>query len=57
MENVVLGCTHYPLIQEEIKKVLGDVQFFNGAESLAKHLKEILKENSLLNLRRRNSGV
>ena len=53
VENVVLGCTHYPLIQEEIKNVLGDVKFFNGAESLAKHLKEVLKENSLLNLRRR----
>ena len=53
VENVVLGCTHYPLIQEEIKNVLGDVKFFNGAQSLAKHLKEVLKENSLLNLRRR----
>ena len=53
VENVVLGCTHYPLIQEEIKNVLGDVTFFNGAQSLAKHLKEVLKENSLLNLRRR----
>ena len=53
VENVVLGCTHYPLIQKEIKNVLGDVTFFNGAQSLAKHLKEVLKENSLLNLRRR----
>jgi len=53
IENVVLGCTHYPLIQEEIKSVLGDVTFFNGAQSLAKHLKEVLKENSLFNLRRR----
>ena len=53
VENVVLGCTHYPLIQEEIKNVLGDVKFFNGAQILAKHLKEVLKENSLLNLRRR----
>ena len=53
VENVVLGCTHYPLIQEEIKNVLGDVMFFNGAQCLAKHLKEVLKENSLLNLRRR----
>lgn len=53
VENVVLGCTHYPLIQEEIKNVLGDVKFFYGAQSLAKHLKEVLKENSLLNMRRR----
>ena len=53
VENVVLGCTHYPLIQEEIKNVLGDVKFFNGAESLAKYLKKVLKENNLLNMRRR----
>lgn len=48
VHNVVLGCTHYPLIQNEIKEVLGDVEFFNGAGSLAKHLKDILEENSLL---------
>ena len=43
------GCTHYPLVQEEIKNVLGNVQFFNGAPNLAKHLKEVLKEKDLLN--------
>ena len=25
VENVVLGCTHYPLIQDKLKKVLGNV--------------------------------
>ena len=49
VHNVVLGCTHYPLIQNEIKKVLGDVEFFNGAASVAKHLKDILKESDLVN--------
>lgn len=49
VENVVLGCTHYPLIQQEIENVLGKVQFFNGAPNLAKHLKDILQENKLLN--------
>ncbi len=48
VENVVLGCTHYPLIQKEIQEVLGQVQFFNGAPNLAKHLKDILQENNLL---------
>lgn len=47
--NVVLGCTHYPLVQEEIQDILGEVQFFNGAPNLAKHLKEILEEKNLLN--------
>ena len=48
VHNVVLGCTHYPLIQNEIKEVLGDVEFFNGASSLAKHLKDILEEKDLI---------
>ena len=51
VENVVLGCTHYPLIQKEIKEALGQVQFFNGAPNLAKHLKEVLKEKGLLNVK------
>ncbi len=50
VENVVLGCTHYPLVQKEIKEILGQVKFFNGAPNLAKHLKDILEENDLLNL-------
>ena len=49
VHNVVLGCTHYPLIQNEIKEVLGEVEFFNGAASLAKHLKDILQEKNLIN--------
>ena len=49
VENIVLGCTHYPLIQKEIQEVLGQVQFFNGAPNLAKHLKDVLEEKSLLN--------
>ncbi len=28
VQNVVLGCTHYALIKEDIKEVLGDVKFF-----------------------------
>ncbi len=53
VKNVVLGCTHYPIIQDEIKEVLGDVTFFNGAPNLAKHLKEVLREKDLLE---KNSG-
>lgn len=47
-ENVVLGCTHYPLIQNEIQKVLGNVTFFNGATKLAEHLKNVLQEKELI---------
>ena len=56
VHNVVLGCTHYPLIQNEIKEVLGDVEFFNGASSLAKHLKDILEEKDLIS-DSKNKGI
>ena len=50
VENVVLGCTHYPLVQKEIGQVLGgNVRFFNGASRLAVHLKDVLEENNLMN--------
>ncbi len=49
VENVVLGCTHYPLIQKEIGQVLGgNVKFFNGANRLAVHLNDVLEENNLI---------
>lgn len=54
VKNVVLGCTHYPLIQNEIKEVLGEVKFFNGAPNLAMHLKKILNEKNLVD---NNCGI
>lgn len=48
VKNVVLGCTHYPLVENEIKEILGQVQFFNGAPNLAKHLKYILQKENIL---------
>lgn len=47
-ENVVLGCTHYPLAKENIKKVLGDVRFFDGANGVARQLEQVLKRENLL---------
>ncbi len=57
VKNVVLGCTHYPLIIEEIKEVLGDVQFFNGAPYLANHLKEVLQEKDLINNEKQDTTI
>ncbi len=47
VKNVVLGCTHYPLIQDKIEEIIGDVKFFNGAKGVAVHLKEVLKNNNM----------
>lgn len=44
IENVVLGCTHYPLITEDIKGILGNVKIYHGGVGVAKKLKQIVEE-------------
>ncbi len=48
VKNVVLGCTHYPLIKNEIADILGDVKFFDGAPYVAKHLKRVLEKRKII---------
>ena len=49
VENIVLGCTHYPLIKDKISKTLNKkVRFFDGAPSMALHVKHCLEEYDLL---------
>lgn len=48
VEAVVLGCTHYPLIKEEISNVLGNVTFYDGGAGIAARLKNLLEENSII---------
>ena len=55
---MVLGCTHYSLIKEEIKKILGEnIRFFDGARRLAIHLEEVLEKNNLINDSKENGKI
>lgn len=48
IKNVVLGCTHFPLIKDKIDIALGgNIKFFDGACGVAKHLKDVAEENNL----------
>ena len=50
------GCTHYPLVKEEINEVLGgNIKFFDGSYRLAVHLKKVLEERNLLNQNKLNN--
>ncbi len=47
-DGIVLGCTHYPLALDEIKRAAGsDVSVFDGADGTARHTKNLLSELSL----------
>lgn len=49
VQNVVLGCTHYPIAKADMREVLGDVNFFDGSLGISKRLRDILTEKELLN--------
>lgn len=49
-DTIILGCTHYPVLSEAIKKVVGnDITLINAGTSTAIAVKEYLKENNLEN--------
>jgi glutamate racemase len=47
IDTLILACTHYPFLNKEIKNVIGQkIKIINPAESLAKKVKQFLKDNS-----------
>lgn len=49
IDTLVLGCTHYPVLREQISKVIGDnVVLVNPAYESAKATKEVLMEKNIL---------
>lgn len=50
VDTLVLGCTHYPILRYTLTKVMGEkVTLVNPAFETAKELKNLLKQNELLN--------
>ena len=56
-DSIVLGCTHYPFLKQQIQEVLGyEVTFYEPGLAVAKHLKEILKAADALNETTKKAG-
>jgi glutamate racemase len=50
IEALILGCTHYPLIKNQIAKFFGDhVEILDTSEIVARSLKALLEQHYLLN--------
>ena len=46
---VVLGCTHYPFLKSQIKKILKEkVMLVDSGKAIAKHTKEVLRQMGVL---------
>lgn len=48
-DSVVLGCTHYSLIRDEIQGVLSDAFLLDGCVDISQEVKRQLESHSLLN--------
>jgi len=49
---LVLGCTHYPLVEDSIRKLYPGLPLIDPAEEMARSLKACLEERGLLRLTR-----
>src|SRR5699024_12283910 len=58
LHTLVLGCTHYPLIAEEIQEIFGeDVNVIYSSEETAREVSVILDQNNLLNIAITNKHI
>ncbi|MBT8194868.1 MAG: glutamate racemase, partial [Bacteroidia bacterium] len=54
IDSLILACTHYPLIEKEVKKYYGSKVFIvNSANIVAKKVRDVLKKKKLLTLAKR----
>lgn len=50
IDTLILGCTHYPLLENTIQKIMGEqVRLIDSGKETAKAVKKVLIETSLLN--------
>ncbi len=49
IEALLLGCTHYPLLTEQIKQIAGNAKIVNPAVCAAKNIKLYLEKEGMLN--------
>ena len=50
ISSIVLGCTHYPLIKDEISRIIGkEIPIIDGSLGTSKQLKRILSSKTILN--------
>ena len=58
IDTLVLGCTHYPLLKDAIRKVTqGNIALVDSAESCADYVKERLTALELLSTNRQRRGT
>lgn len=45
IDSIILGCTHYPIIIDDFKEVLGNIEYISSSSSVSYEVKNILETN------------
>ncbi|MDR1558179.1 MAG: glutamate racemase [Clostridiales bacterium] len=56
IDSLILGCTHYPLLIDCIRDIVGPVRIINAAESTARKLRAFLANNEMENREHKSKG-
>ncbi len=57
IDSVVLGCTHYPIIEDKIRVYFPDAKIIDGNAGVAKRVKNLLIRHKLLNKQEKNGTI
>lgn len=50
VDSIILGCTHYPILTNQIQQVLPNIEYISSSEAIGKEVKEYLETNHLSNI-------
>lgn len=51
VKSIILGCTHYPILKEQIKRVLPNIEYVSSSDAICKDVITYLEDNELLNIK------
>jgi len=57
IDTLILGCTHYDLVKNQIHKLYPDIKIVSSSRCLVEQLKETLTENNLLNRTKNHKDI
>ncbi len=53
VDAIILGCTHYPIVQNQIAAVLPNIEYISSSDAVGSDVKRYLEYNKLLNVKSR----
>lgn len=58
IDTLILGCTHYPYLQKEIRKIIGkEIEIVDPSKEIVKKVKKILKEKNMQNIAKNKKDI